>query len=86
MRADCCETASSELTSALADRRSVDAEAEPCGIGLVAHSSESSGRVAAEEEWHGMGRVAQSVEEAASEGLVESVAGKKSPTQPCIDA
>ena len=82
--AECC--AVHENTSGLADRRSVDAEAEPRGIGLVAQSSES-GCVAADEEWHGMGRVAQSAEEVvASLGLVESAAGKRSPVQPCIEA
>ncbi len=83
---DCCEAVLCAHTSESDGRRSVDAEAEPCGMGRVAQSSEDRGRVAADEEWQGMERVAQSAEEAVSLRLVESAAGRQSPAQPCIDA
>ena len=60
----------------------MEAEAGLRGNGLVVQSSER-GRVAAEDELHGMVRVAQSSEEV-DEGSCE--AGMRSPAQPCIDA
>ena len=64
----------------------MDADAEPCVMGRVVPSSEGKRRVAAEEELHGIGRVAQSAEEAASEGLGESAAGESTLVQFWVDA